>query len=200
MPTGPGTFLVTLHFNETYWGNLVPGGAGSRRFNVNAEGQRMITGYDTYQRAWGAMKARQEQLYVTVTDQILNLAFLTGSADNSVDFAHVAAIEVVKLPSSAATIARLASAGEADAPPALPAGRLYPNPVKDKLWVRLPVPTRRVDATAILDVTGRVLLRGAHPPVGENQLQFDVSALPPGMYILRVQSGEGDQRFRFVKQ
>jgi hypothetical protein len=143
------------------------------------------------------MKARQEQLYVTVTDQILNLAFLTGSADQSVDLAHVAAIEVLRLP---ATAARLASAGEADAPPALPAGRLYPNPVKDKLWVRLPVPTRRVDATAILDVTGRVLLRGAHPPVGENQLQFDVSALPPGMYILRVQSGEGDQRFRFVKQ
>ncbi len=194
LPTGAGTYRVTLHFAETYWGNLAQGGEGSRRFNVNAEGQRKLSGYDTYARAGGAMRAVQEQFDVTVTDQILNLAFLRSSADQSVDQAHVAAIEVVRLP---ATAARLAS--EAAAPPG-PATGVYPNPVQDKLWVRLPVPTRRVDATAILDVTGRVLLRGAHPPVGENQLQFDVSALPPGMYILRVQSGEGDQRFRFVKQ
>jgi hypothetical protein len=74
LPTGPGTFQVTLHFNETYWGNQVQGGAGSRRFNVNAEGQRKLSGYDTYQRAGGAMQAKQEQFSVTVTDQVLSLA------------------------------------------------------------------------------------------------------------------------------
>jgi hypothetical protein len=139
------------------------------------------------------MRAQQEQFDVTVSGQILNLAFLRGSADESVDFAHVAAIEVVRLPASAA---RLASAGEPAA--GGPATGVYPNPVQNKLWVRLPA--GQVDATVILDATGRVLLRGGHQRVGENQLQLDVSALRPGLYFLRVQSGAGNQRFRFVKQ
>jgi ELWxxDGT repeat protein len=195
LPTGPGTFQVTLHFNETYWGNLAQGGEGSRRFNVNAEGERKLSGYDTYAKAGAAMAATQEEFTVAVTDQVLNLAFLRGSSDNSLDFAHVAAIQVRLLSASAARLARQQeTAGEA-----LKA-RLFPNPVKSKLWVQLPAPAGQVRATAISDARGAILLRGTHRLSGENQLQLDVSALRPGLYLLRVESGQGSQLFRFVKQ
>jgi hypothetical protein len=91
LPTGNGTFDVVLHFNETYWGNGRSGGAGSRRFNVDAEGQRKLTDYDIFAKAGGAMRAVQETFRATVTDGTLNIAFLKGSAD----LARVEAIEVV---------------------------------------------------------------------------------------------------------
>jgi hypothetical protein len=197
LPTGPGTFRVTLHFNETYWGNLVPGGADSRRFNVNAEGERKLTGYNTYQKLGGAMRAVREEFTVTVTDQILSLAFLTGRADGSVDFAHVAAIEVVRLLPAAAT-ARLA--GEAAAPLASPAIRLHPNPAAATLMVGLPFAAGQVSATTIRDAAGRTLLANAHETAGEKSLRVDVSSLKPGLYFLHLQSGQGGWVLRFAKQ
>ena len=170
------------------------GGEGSRRFNVNAGGQRRLSGYDTYQRAGGAMRAVREQFDVTVAGQILNLAFLRGSADNSVDLAHVAALEVERLPAAAA---RLASA---EVPPALPAVRLYPNPVSHALMLQLPFPADRVKAAAISDATGRVLLTDGYRRAGENQLQWNVTSLSRGLYLLEVQTDQGRQRFRFLKQ
>ncbi len=195
LPTGPGQFQVTLHFNETYWGNLAQGGAGSRRFNVSAEGERKLSGYDTYQRAGGAMRARQEQFSVIVTDQVLSLAFLRGSADNSVDFAHVAAIEVVKVATPAARLSR-----QGDQTPESLATALYPNPVHTTLTVRLSFPIREIKATAIRDAIGSRLLVNTHKPIGEQQFQVDVSSLPKGGYLLQVQTGQGEQVLKFVKQ
>jgi hypothetical protein len=57
IPTGNGAFSVTLYFNESYWGNLADGGAGSRQFHVDAEGSRRLTDYDIFARAGGAMRA-----------------------------------------------------------------------------------------------------------------------------------------------
>jgi hypothetical protein len=130
-----------------------------------------------------------------VTGQILNLAFLRGSADESVDLAHVAAIEVVRLPASAA---RLAS--EAAASPALPAIRLYPNPVSHTLMIQLPFPAGWVKAATIRNTTGRVLLTDGYRPAGENRLQWNIASLGRGLYLLEVQTDQGRQTFRFLKQ
>jgi ELWxxDGT repeat protein len=92
-PTGNGYFDVTLHFNETFWGNLAKGGAGSRRFNVYVEGDRKLTEYDIFARAGGAMKAVQETFRVRVTDGQLSIRFARGSND----FARVEAIEVERV-------------------------------------------------------------------------------------------------------
>jgi uncharacterized repeat protein (TIGR03803 family) len=194
LPTGPGQFQVTLHFNETYWGNLVPGGKGSRRFNVNAEGERKLSGYDTYQRAGGAMHAKQEQFTVTVSDQVLSLAFLGGSGDNSVDFAHVSAIEVIR---QGDANARLASEGKGQQTPAV---TLYPNPVFTNLTIIGLAQAREIKATSIRDATGRVYLFNRHKLVHEQQLQVDVSSLKPGLYLLQLQSEQGIQVLKFVKQ
>jgi ELWxxDGT repeat protein len=193
LPTGPGEFQVTLHFAETYWGNQVQGGAGSRRFNVNAEGERKLSGYDTYQRAGGAMQAKQEQFSVTVTDQVLSLAFLRGSSDNSVDFAHVAAIEVVR---QADVNARLATDEKEQE---IPAFGLYPNPVQATLTIAAHG-TDPITSTVISDASGRRLLVNTHKPVGEHGLQVDVSSLRKGLYLLEVQTEQASQVLKFVKQ
>ncbi|MBD0258422.1 MAG: carbohydrate-binding protein, partial [Cytophagales bacterium] len=81
IPTGNGAFSVTLYFNESYWGHLADGGAGSRQFHVDAEGSRRLTDYDIYARAGGAMRAIAETFPVTVTDDTLTVRFTKGSAD-----------------------------------------------------------------------------------------------------------------------
>ncbi|HEX8528672.1 MAG TPA: malectin domain-containing carbohydrate-binding protein, partial [Cytophagales bacterium] len=82
LPSGNGTFDVTLHFAETYWGSRTTGGAGSRRFNVDAEGVRRLTNYDIFAKTGGAMRAVKETIRVTVSDGVLNLFFAKGTADN----------------------------------------------------------------------------------------------------------------------
>jgi hypothetical protein len=90
-PTGNGTFRVTLHFSESYWGHLAAGGAGSRRFHVDAENARRLTDYDIFVKAGAAMHAVRETFEVAVADSTLNLLFAKGSADVPL----VSAIEVV---------------------------------------------------------------------------------------------------------
>ncbi|QRR00887.1 CBM96 family carbohydrate-binding protein [Dyadobacter sandarakinus] len=107
IPVINGQVSVTLHFAETYFG--VPGtkgekgGTGSRRFHVNMEGSRKLTNYDIFAQAAGAMRANQITFPVTVTDETLNIDFLTGAADQP----RVCAIEVV---ATSVTLSPLADA------------------------------------------------------------------------------------------
>ncbi len=93
IPVTSGSYQVVLHFAEIWWGTSAAGtgGAGSRKFNVDIEGSRKLTEYDIFAKAGGALRAIQETFQVTVTDGILSIDFLNGSADN----AKVSAIEVV---------------------------------------------------------------------------------------------------------
>jgi hypothetical protein len=93
-PTGPsgyGLYDVVLHFAETYFGNAVPGGVGSRKFHVEMEWVRKLTDYDIFARAGGALRVAQETFRVSVGDGTLNIHFLRGSADNPA----IKAIEVL---------------------------------------------------------------------------------------------------------
>jgi ELWxxDGT repeat protein len=188
IPVANGSYDVVLHFAETWWGNLVPGGAGSRKFNVDIEGQRKLTGYDIFAKAGGAMTAVRETFRVQVADGVLNLYFSKGSAD----LAAVKAIEI----RPAATQVRLA-AGPASEGASLV--RLYPNPVAGQLNVQLGFPADAVTGTAIRDAAGRSVQVDEHRRAGDDQLQIDVSALKPGMYLLHLHAAGGGQAIKFVK-
>jgi GH18 family chitinase len=72
---------------------------------------------------------------------------------------------------------------------------LYPNPAQDLLHVKLPVV-----GTAELTVTdplGRVVLR---QKTATGAAQLDLAALPKGVYVLTVRSGEEQLTQRFVKE
>ncbi|HEX8528415.1 MAG TPA: malectin domain-containing carbohydrate-binding protein, partial [Cytophagales bacterium] len=135
LPSGNGTFDVTLHFAETYWGNQVAGGVGSRRFHVDLEGVRKLTNYDIFAAAGGALRATTETFRVTVTDGILDLGFARGSADLPL----VSAIEVTPATVSVRTAAE--THGETI--------RLYPNPARTTLTVTLPFPAAQVTGSAV---------------------------------------------------
>ena len=77
---------------------------------------------------------------------------------------------------------------------------VFPNPVGDRLAIQWNDEVKSAVQLEILGVEGRVLLTGL---AGEGDMQYsaDVSALMPGMYLLRLRFGEGEQAvFRVVKQ
>jgi hypothetical protein len=188
IPTGNGAYEVTLHFSEPYWGYAAGrGGVGSRKFNVDAEGGRKLTDYDIFAQAGGANRAVQEQFAVSVTDGVLNLLFTKGSAD----LARVWAIEVVRVPGAA----RVAAAGTEGA-----GVRLYPNPARDRLYVKLSGPAAGISATSVTTAAGQTVLLNPHRVVGEHELEIRVDGLRSGLYLLRLQGPQGRQVIRFTKQ
>jgi hypothetical protein len=187
IPTGSGTFNVVLHFNETWFGYRAAGGAGSRKFNVFAEGVKRLSEFDIFASAGGAMRAVTRTIQVTVTDGVLNLYFAKGLADNPI----VSAVEI--LPAAGARLA-----GEPE--PEAGAVRLYPNPATDKLSVKLPFPAGQVQSTGVSDGAGRVLLRDAHRQTGEDELEIRVESLPAGFYLLQLRTDDGSRSIKFLKQ
>ncbi len=177
-PTGNGAFRVTLHFSETYWGHIAAGGAGSRRFHVEAEGTRRLEDYDIFAKAGAAMLAVRETFEVQVADSTLNLQFVKGAADVPL----VSAIEVV---------------------PVLPDGpslgaMLYPNPAQKELFLAVPAAALPVQVI-LYDAVGKLLPVSPPRRVGQGKLSIDVSTLRKGTYLLHVQSRGGRQVFKFVK-
>ncbi|MBD0256288.1 MAG: T9SS type A sorting domain-containing protein, partial [Cytophagales bacterium] len=188
LPSGNGTFNVTLHFAETYFGSRTTGGVGSRKFNVYVEGVKRLSDYDVFAKAGGAMRAVKETVQVTVTDGVLNLYFAKGTADNPL----VSAIEVVP----AATTARV----DAEAGPEDWQVTCFPNPVRDRLTVALPFPADAVEATAVTDAKGTPLLHDAHRQTGVQQLEIATEALPAGLYLLHLEGPQGAKRVKFIKR
>jgi hypothetical protein len=90
-PLQNGEYDVVLHFCETWWGNLVPGGVGSRKFDVDIEGARKLSESDIFQQAGDALQVRQETFRISVNDDTLDIAFKKGTAD----LASIKAIEVL---------------------------------------------------------------------------------------------------------
>ncbi|CAA9251244.1 MAG: CBM57 [uncultured Cytophagales bacterium] len=188
IPVSNATYGVFLHFNETWWGSRTAGGVGSRRFNVDVEGSRRLTNYDIFAAAGGAMRARVEAFSVTVTDGVLDISFSKGLADNP----SIAAIEVVPAPGG-----RLAATGSERGQTG---AVLYPNPVRDKLYVSLGGPAADVLGTTLTDALGVVRRVNGHRVQAANTLEVDVRTLRPGAYLLGITTAGETRLLRFVKQ
>ena len=89
-----GSYTVTLHFAEIYWGapdGDPSGGAGDRIFDVAIEGGSALQDFDIFSEV-GALAAVAKEFTVTVEDGNLNIDF-TGSVDNP----KVSAIQIVEI-------------------------------------------------------------------------------------------------------
>lgn len=83
IPLANSTYVVKLHFAEIFWST-----PGKRVFNVDIEGQRVLSNYDILSEVpWRT--AIQKQYNVTVSDGMLNLNFISV-----VDKAKLTAIEI----------------------------------------------------------------------------------------------------------
>ncbi len=74
---------------------------------------------------------------------------------------------------------------------------IYPNPTGALLWLRHKALNRTAARLEVIDGTGRVVLR-AH--AFQDFRPLDVSSLPAGAYLLRVQGPSGWITERFLKQ
>ncbi len=95
IPVVAGAYNVNLHFAELFFGvagSGVPGGIGSRVFNINIEnGQEVITNYDIVLEAGGSATAVIENFEnITVTD-----GNLTITLTSVVEFPKISGIEVL---------------------------------------------------------------------------------------------------------
>lgn len=90
-----------------------------------------------------------------------------------------------------------AAVGATEAADAYPVLELYPNPVSNKVYWRLPEEEAVQDVNIqVFDAQGRLVLQRALPA----RQPLDVQGLTPGMYALKVMMGERVYAGRFVKQ
>jgi hypothetical protein len=138
IPLANGTYTVRLHFAEIWHGVGDSGGVGARVFNVTVEGTQVLTNYDIYQKAGGALKAVVEQVQANVNDGVLDISFAA-----SVDNAKVSAIEVIS--------------GTAPPPPS---PTPTPTPTSTLNWtVAAPIPVSRYESPAAV-AGGKVYVLG----------------------------------------
>jgi hypothetical protein len=191
-PTGNGQFKVLLHFNESYYGSQVPGGVGSRTFKVTIEGVRRLTEYDIFAKAGGAMKAITESFTTQVTDSVLTVQLVRGSKG----LALISAIEI--LPVTTTVSPRLATKPAIRTELAF--ASLTPNPVQDRLLLTLSPSDAQLQALQITDLAGRVYVRTNPNSTPGNQVELAVEQLRAGVYILKVETQQGVQTLKFIKQ
>jgi hypothetical protein len=67
--------------------------------------------------------------------------------------------------------------------------RLYPNPARGQLYLRLPARVREPAALSLTDARGHVGQRQTVTAGQNRAARVDVSRLPAGLYLLRIRQG-----------
>lgn len=76
--------------------------------------------------------------------------------------------------------------------------KIYPNPVKDELWVSINSPTKQL-TVEIVDFTGKVIGKAINPLITNNQIKIDLSRYYKGFYTLVLHSDTGLFNQKFIK-
>ncbi len=74
---------------------------------------------------------------------------------------------------------------------------VQPNPVVDRAWA--PAPASGTVSWEVLDMAGRVLLRGSETLDGQERLELPTESLAAGIYLFRLWAGDTVQSGRMVK-
>jgi hypothetical protein len=74
----------------------------------------------------------------------------------------------------------------------LPDFDLYPNPARDRVMLRAPLPIQTV---RVLDATGRVMLEER---AGSELVEIGIEQVTPGAYLVEVHTAEGRAVKRLV--
>lgn len=76
---------------------------------------------------------------------------------------------------------------------------LYPNPVDDKFYVTIPVPSEKV-TIRIIDMKGAIISTQAFSATGKNTFEVDASKLARGIYVVQLETANGKQSLKFLKR
>lgn len=83
--------------------------------------------------------------------------------------------------------------------PALNGVNIYPNPATDKINLTLKSSVTAGFSISILNLAGAEVIAKAFQ-AGKESLVIDISDLSPGLYFLRIASGQALQTLRFIRQ
>lgn len=92
------------------------------------------------------------------------------------------------------------ASGVDEATPLLQGIEVFPNPTDGRLELRLDLPQSTVLQAALYDLTGRALLRRDFGRQLLLRETFDLSRLPAGIYLLRIQADNAARTVRVVRR
>jgi trimeric autotransporter adhesin len=75
--------------------------------------------------------------------------------------------------------------------------KIYPNPVRDILYVSTLTELNENSTLQIMDATGKVLMEQKYT---DNPQMIDIKALKAGLYLINVTTASGSEQYRFVKE
>lgn len=106
IPVPNGTYTVTLYFAELFWdaSGGMPGGAGTRIFDVTLEGNLVLDNFDMIADS-GSETPIAKIFEATVEDGQVNINFSALTADGGVNQPKVSAIELIGIPSNEPPVA-----------------------------------------------------------------------------------------------
>ena len=80
-------------------------------------------------------------------------------------------------------------------------GKIFPNPASDQINVSFKSKKGGNVSISIFDLNGKEVLRQSiQTQIGDNQMDFNINALSPGIYFIHIQGNKGDSsQFKFVK-
>ena len=212
IPVAPGTYDVTLHFAEIYFGATGGGvgGVGKRVFNVLGEGIPLLTDFDIYSEV-GAMRAVAKTFQITVEDGVLNLTF-----EKVVENPKVSAIVIIPV-NTALTSSRSASndvtkdskigaknivVGATGVEDNADTGfSAFPNPFHGATLLTVRSAKSQQITLQVTDMHGVLVSTVFAGPVesgGVYKFDFDASGLPSGFYIARLITKDKALFFKLV--
>ncbi len=95
--------------------------------------------------------------------------------------------------------ARVTAAGATE-PTLRPASHLYPNPATRELTIDLSRPAADLKSIAFTTVVDQPVATHPHAVVGESRIRIRVGLLKPGLYVIRLDFGDGYEVLKFLKQ
>jgi hypothetical protein len=80
----------------------------------------------------------------------------------------------------------------------MPGLAIYPNPVKDYIFLDIPA-EKKLDAE-VMNISGQLISKQSAEPFGGAGQKLNMSALPQGLYLVRISFDNNSYYFKFIKE
>ena len=176
IPVTNGEYIVNFYVGNIYGGTSLP---NQRIFSVNMEGVQVISNFDP-SAVFGHQVTGMLQNNVTVTDGLLEILFIRN-LDNPI----VNAIEIL---GTGTTL----SNGDPTFKDIL---SVYPNPVKDKLFIKLDQSAINLSSIKIYSIQGKLVKVFSEFNAKNNTIPLDISGLSNSLYFMTITTDRGNSIF-----
>jgi len=192
IPVLHGDYTVCLHLAEIYWNcpGGQPGGSGSRIFNVDIEGDRVLVNYDIIADV-GCRTAVVKKFEVTVTDDTLNIIFKP-----TVNRPKISAIEVVSKSGDETPLSVKPELIDNELPGTFELKQNYPNPFNPTTNIRFAIKNTGMVKLTVYNSLGKEIQRlvNEFKNPGTYEVDFDAgssgSYITSGVYYYRLEAGD----------